>query len=470
MSEEQNREIDGTDSHKKSKGEEKREKRLNRIKEIIATSDCTPHEIYKSIPMLGNSMVQTGRCFLCDSKLSNKTIKVEMANEKNVITGEIPGLYCSHCGIGFSTVDICASVKKKYPGYCMDYFFVGRKLSKVCTLEAVWGMINSGNVTAMSQGRRKQILDQLVSNPQKEDEISPARITIGSIVVVFDKEYAEEITYSIVDTTDANAFANKISDESPLGQALLGKKKGDVVKVNVGNHCMEYEVLAIKGVLDEYREKALLEQRKGSGATIKEKRGVTEIKDVSPKHFVTRVNVFKCTNKNHQLIDIRCRIRIVNRNGAITSCVVPGAYCKDCNKYFLLEEEYKKIKRNGFTLFCNVVEQDYWTQGGKRKGDFHLNQESMLHMMGYNVNAQAKLTEVQRRKILELIVDERILTVAEIRSHIQWLIERSKNKPSFQDARSKWESDCNYIAKYKASNRKCIEVEQLTVRHYQNRK
>ena len=55
---------------------------------------------------------------------------------------------------------------------------------------------------------------------------------IGSKVTVYDEDLDEEETYEITGTMEANAMENKISNESPVGAALLKRKVGDVVKVN----------------------------------------------------------------------------------------------------------------------------------------------------------------------------------------------------------------------------------------------
>lgn len=56
-------------------------------------------------------------------------------------------------------------------------------------------------------------------------------VALGSTVTVYDEKYKEELTYRIVGTTEANAAENRISNESPLGTALIGRKKGDKVEV-----------------------------------------------------------------------------------------------------------------------------------------------------------------------------------------------------------------------------------------------
>ena len=64
-----------------------------------------------------------------------------------------------------------------------------------------------------------------------DGELSKHEVSLGSTVKVLDVEFDEEAEFRIVGTTEADAAENRISNESPLGKALLGGKKGDVVKV-----------------------------------------------------------------------------------------------------------------------------------------------------------------------------------------------------------------------------------------------
>ena len=66
------------------------------------------------------------------------------------------------------------------------------------------------------------------------------------MVTVLDTMYDEEVTYTIVGPSEVNALERKISDESPLGSALMGKKKGDSVMVNAPTGEIEYKILAVK--------------------------------------------------------------------------------------------------------------------------------------------------------------------------------------------------------------------------------
>lgn len=78
-----------------------------------------------------------------------------------------------------------------------------------------------------------------------ERDIKTDKISVGSKVIVKDIEYDEEMEYFIVGSAEADPHEGKISNESPLGSTLLGKKLGDIIKVKVPDGHVEYEVLSI---------------------------------------------------------------------------------------------------------------------------------------------------------------------------------------------------------------------------------
>ncbi len=81
-----------------------------------------------------------------------------------------------------------------------------------------------------------------------EDEVDLDKINVGCKVVLYDNEFEEEVEYCIVGSTEANSLAGKISNESPLGAALLGKAVDDIVEVETQVGVMEYKVLRIERV------------------------------------------------------------------------------------------------------------------------------------------------------------------------------------------------------------------------------
>ena len=68
---------------------------------------------------------------------------------------------------------------------------------------------------------------------------------IGSRVTVFDSDLEEEATYEITGTTESNAMENKISNESPVGAALLKHRVGDVVTVSAPDGAYSLKIVSI---------------------------------------------------------------------------------------------------------------------------------------------------------------------------------------------------------------------------------
>ncbi|MCR5203268.1 MAG: transcription elongation factor GreA [Lachnospiraceae bacterium] len=91
-------------------------------------------------------------------------------------------------------------------------------------------------------------LEEIIKNAVVVEDTGDANVVnIGSKVVIRDLEEKEDIEYRIVGSTEADILANKISNESPVGRALLGAKKGDVVEVETPTGAViKYKVLKLK--------------------------------------------------------------------------------------------------------------------------------------------------------------------------------------------------------------------------------
>lgn len=91
-------------------------------------------------------------------------------------------------------------------------------------------------------------LEKILRNARvlEDDEISSERVGIGSIVLLRDLEYNEELEYTIVSSPEANPNENKISNESPVGRAISGQPVGSIVEVSVPAGTLKYEILGIR--------------------------------------------------------------------------------------------------------------------------------------------------------------------------------------------------------------------------------
>ena len=102
------------------------------------------------------------------------------------------------------------------------------------------------NEQAMVESRIAELEEQIKNaTVLSSDELDSDVINIGSRVKVYDKAFDETIEYTIVGATEANVLQNLISDESPIGKALLGAKVGQTVLVEAPESTFELEILEI---------------------------------------------------------------------------------------------------------------------------------------------------------------------------------------------------------------------------------
>ncbi len=95
---------------------------------------------------------------------------------------------------------------------------------------------------------RIQELEQLLKNVVvvSEEDLNSGVVNLGTTVRVYDEEFDEEIEYNIVGTNEVDPLKNNISDQSPIGSALLGKKAEDVVEVEVPSGVIKLKILEVR--------------------------------------------------------------------------------------------------------------------------------------------------------------------------------------------------------------------------------
>ena len=91
------------------------------------------------------------------------------------------------------------------------------------------------------------VLEKMLRNAEviDDEEVSSDIISIGSKVKIYDLEFEEEEEYSIVGSAEADPMTGKISNESPVGRALLGHKLGDLVTAETPGGEAEFRILEI---------------------------------------------------------------------------------------------------------------------------------------------------------------------------------------------------------------------------------
>ncbi|MDN5331599.1 MAG: transcription elongation factor GreA [Tepidanaerobacteraceae bacterium] len=103
------------------------------------------------------------------------------------------------------------------------------------------------NEQAFIEGKIAMLEEKLRNAKVIDDaDISTEMVTLGSKVIVRDLDTDEVIEYTIVSSAEANPIEFKISNESPVGKALIGAKKGDVIEINVPAGLVKYKIEEIK--------------------------------------------------------------------------------------------------------------------------------------------------------------------------------------------------------------------------------
>ena len=91
-------------------------------------------------------------------------------------------------------------------------------------------------------------LEKMLKNAKviDEDEIDTSKVAVGTKVKIYDMDFEEEVEYTIVGSAEADPYEGKISNESPVGKALLGRTIGDIVDVQVPDGVAKFEILEIR--------------------------------------------------------------------------------------------------------------------------------------------------------------------------------------------------------------------------------
>ncbi|MEM5817424.1 MAG: GreA/GreB family elongation factor, partial [Desulfitobacterium hafniense] len=90
-------------------------------------------------------------------------------------------------------------------------------------------------------------LEKMLRNARVIDDLEGSEVVaLGTTVILKDKEFGEEEEYTIVGSAEADPGSNKISNESPVGKAVLGQPKGTVVEINVPAGILYYEIVDIR--------------------------------------------------------------------------------------------------------------------------------------------------------------------------------------------------------------------------------
>lgn len=196
----------------------------------------------------------------------------------------------------------------------------------------------------------------------------------------------------------------------------------------------------------EYKyEKEIVENRECNFQTqeIISEKSIDDYKIIDFKNIIVKSSIKKCDNPDHVTKIVNGIFFILlNKTGEIKMKIVPMVYCKNCNMYFMYDYEYDALKMEGKPL-CRIHDRIQKNKAGEIFSQ--LSTESIFKICGYTVDANEGMSSQARKKLLEFLINRKIVTVLQTLNFLQWLINSRKNNVNMYNAVKKWEDDFNYI-------------------------
>lgn len=169
----------------------------------------------------------------------------------------------------------------------------------------------------------------------------------------------------------------------------------------------------------------------------------------APPVTVDKMSIFdSLRNKcNHKCNDVDIKIPALTKKHNYECAPGPFrvCYCPKCKTYYIDDEDFKIAKGYGF-LLVQYKPNEATNKGpgyGKHNGDLAI--ESILKRSGYTVDSRSDLSDEQRVKILNTIIEAKLISQDRVCDYIKWFIRMNENSPSMESAVYKWKKDLDCI-------------------------
>lgn len=183
--------------------------------------------------------------------------------------------------------------------------------------------------------------------------------------------------------------------------------------------------------------------------------------EIDYRNFVVHSNTYDCKKLGHDCEEITAVVPLYS-DGYVKTIEFPARFCRTCKAYYISEYTYMQIKKQGH-LLCQVASMAEYEKYKKEKTFGELSLESIIHIIGYNVDAKNNLSEKQRRTILIYAIEEGIEKKEKIINHLSYLIKLNEKNPGKSNAIEKWSADRDYLRGYKTGSQKLVGVSKILI-------
>lgn len=287
--------------------------------------------------------------------------------------------------------------------------------------------------------------------PKHHSVMHPQRVKLKYSV----KHYGNTSTWDFIVFTCHDCNKLMVNNEKKKWIVHESKKRG--ITLNIVNN----SALADDQKIDNTHGNSTRENKINSDIVTKQRTNNSK-RRVTYFDIIVVSNVRYCTNKSHTFEQVLVDVDVVLKDGKIKTQPIFAGYCKQCRKYFMLKSDYKDIV--GVPL-CEVSDvRKQLVSKSNKSIPYNMQLESKLHKYGYNVSSVNGTTPKQREVVLSYIMENNIMSKTDICSHIDYLINRSRDVMRLQEALSKWECDRRFVRGYMLDNVKHVKANKIHIK------
>ena len=177
---------------------------------------------------------------------------------------------------------------------------------------------------------------------------------------------------------------------------------------------------------------------------------------ITNQPLIIRCNNIKCM-KYHPTEDVAAILTVCTPDGNLFERFVLACFCKQCQEYIITEDSFNIVKKLGHILCKIIDERSEKSRKGILVNGSEFADESILHMMGYQVGKSSSLTVHQRHAILATAVDNHFMSRTGIINLLSSFIYLRQNKPMYFYAIEDWQSDIEFISTYELGSLRRIK-------------
>ena len=159
----------------------------------------------------------------------------------------------------------------------------------------------------------------------------------------------------------------------------------------------------------------------------------------------------KCGNPEHNEQEaVIAVLQVLKSNMSLEDVEVEVRFCPRCNIYYMSESNYNRLKSRG-RILCQLMSEEEYKNYKREKEYGDLKPQSILNMIGYNVNSRDGYSDEYRQQILAFGIESEIITRKDAIGYLSFFIRLNEGNPNLAEAIAKWRRDRDYLTGYTSS-------------------